>query len=1466
MDSLSLPPTILEEVRDIAQAAGSVHRLLHHQTKKHLTEPFHPDLQALTGLLLRLTGVIHSLLLHLQVLSDESPQSNPASNTKLACLTRCADLLSDLQDQWQDDEASREADFPGAANLRRFHEDLLAILIRFDISLYSTTWEAAVGTLWCSLPSDQAPVEEDDEEDDHAFTVITNRAPPEAQPLIRSNWEYHHSNTKLQWLLEQRCEETGEWLLGIDVVKQWLRGQYRFVLLSGSAGCGKTFLTAALLKQLSEQFGTHTVPLCYYFANPHEANGLRDILQPLVLQILTQHPKAWQVYLNFLLAREIRLVQELRPQLSCLGDVKLLVPLIKTLLGLSNKAYIILDGLDGLIPEIASKLLEILLECKGLQILVLSRPLPHETWDRICQQLESKATEYAIHEIGSNLDDIKAYIKEAAAQTKYNASTPHITPEELETFVLKSSRNSPDSGVHFQLSKCRLWYLQNRDRLEKLHLELDQPKPPQYTHMEDFYKAVVELAKSDGSNLQLGTRSAADFPSTVAERYNTFKTALEWLLVITKLGSEMSSMACSKRAFFEGLSVALSPEAKSLDELKSSRELESQYCWLFDLFAHEIQVNFPADQVRGDHVDTMKSYRYCIHNRSFLEFAQRNICHLDSRKGESSLAIACLRFLNMPDHSVKRDKRQAQMSRLKHPFYDFAAAWWPFIGSGFLRQTKSLALELFKEYYNFLNWLNAYSRTHCGNNGRGRLQGLSSEDPTGNPGIFRKHVHTALNIAVSLGLSPLLAPLDSYIQQCRQLYPRLYASKQQAGSELLQIALVGPRVLMTDTVSSRALATVSTVAGPTSIDVRGTIAYVLNRNLDPEEEVQIPFLGAHALLFCAEIQDLKLLIKIAERFSGKTYGRGIIYTESFADTLERLDPGRFLDFQNGVCQYILDFDAALHAKEPNYQSDYEDDSDQEDTDEEDDNSEKDYRSSDRCTPKYLTRLAWRIGRKNKLECIRMDVDRRIDCEDWQFLALWSRAHEGYRVDWIRRLLQDPRRPINRSITHPTDLDPSFSKELGLQTPLHLLAEIPYPTRDIIWWIQALLDLGADVSAQDGRGRTPLHLVESPGVLEMLLRYGADIDCRAEDGRSVWHVAAYNHDVVILRALAKLDPNPLESLRAVTTIGRTPLAEAVWNYHGPKGVFESCMIILEICSHDALSFASDVPMIHMAARWVEEPLMFKELDKAGALCPGVIASDGSTAYHFLGPYASPEFVKTLTQSYGTDNDLLVRLDKRGLTAFECWIDFFCENARRLASIDDPIPIPNKKTRSCVIDLLLVPSVVQSKGTTGLTFWERFCRNSLHKLFSLSSLQHLRQFPVAYNEYVGDILKAILASGAMEFYEEHKSRCALYAFVENIVPLDDLFGEAQPKSMATDTLFRFIELILSKTKHTEDLETNHAMADILCSAAMHGYRTMAMSLLARGVGVDATGLRGESLRDKIGESQVPELLEYLRVLPS
>ena len=70
--------------------------------------------------------------------------------------------------------------------------------------------------------------------------------------------------------------------------------------------------------------------------------------------------------------------------------------------------------------------------------------------------------------------------------------------------------------------------------------------------------------------------------------------------------------------------------------------------------------------------------------------------------------------------------------------------------------------------------------------------------------------------------------------------------------------------------------------------------------------------------------------------------------------------------------------------------------------------------------------------------------------------------------------------------------------------------------DYKWWktatasdVQAELDAGADVSARDMDGTTPLHWAKTAESIQLLIAAGADITAKAEDGTSVWDAAQKN---------------------------------------------------------------------------------------------------------------------------------------------------------------------------------------------------------------------------------------------------------------------------------------------------------------------------------------------------------------------
>jgi ankyrin repeat protein len=77
--------------------------------------------------------------------------------------------------------------------------------------------------------------------------------------------------------------------------------------------------------------------------------------------------------------------------------------------------------------------------------------------------------------------------------------------------------------------------------------------------------------------------------------------------------------------------------------------------------------------------------------------------------------------------------------------------------------------------------------------------------------------------------------------------------------------------------------------------------------------------------------------------------------------------------------------------------------------------------------------------------------------------------------------------------------------------------------------ELLIDRGADVSAKNDMGMTPLHIAQYASIVEVLVRRGADVNARAQDGWTPLHVQAQEGE----------DTGALEVMEALLDAGADP---------------------------------------------------------------------------------------------------------------------------------------------------------------------------------------------------------------------------------------------------------------------------------------------------------------------------------------
>jgi hypothetical protein len=393
--------------------------------------------------------------------------------------------------------------------------------------------------------------------------------------------------------------------------------------------------------------------------------------------------------------------------------------------------------------------------------------------------------------------------------------------------------------------------------------------------------------------------------------------------------------------------------------------------------------------------------------------------------------------------------------------------------------------------------------------------------------------------------------------------------------------------------------------------------------------------------------------------------------------------------------------------------------------------------------------AWDKAVLHELPCISPEMRRQLPIDDDAFAICVSEAMQVGLEPPLRRLMQDNRWDGNQSLT-------GVAEEDSGRTLLHQAVEDNNTTM-----VELLLRHGrADVSIADTHGRTPLHLCERSDVLTLLVSYGADLSRVDNDGRTVWHYAAANNDIELLRTLAVVDPNREAALRRTTNKGRTPLAEAFAFVReltgrpplppdrlvlGLVGESQSVLFFTELCTADNAYLRSDVPVLCYAAEWGIPAMVAVLRDQFPSL--DLVASDGSTPLHYLNFLASPRLISMLREVPGVSQ--LPVLNHQGQTPAETIFLAFKPNTEEPE--DNAHPSNLSALDRSAYEALLTEDVRKSRDRLGRTLWERFCNDVILHYASRESWPHVP-------EAISMAVNCFVETGVVVEYEEVTGSCA------------------------------------------------------------------------------------------------------------
>ena len=812
----------------------------------------------------------------------------------------------------------------------------------------------------------------------------------------------------------------------------------------------------------------------------------------------------------------------------------------------------------------------------------------------------------------------------------------------------------------------------------------------------------------------------------------------------------------------------------------------------------------------------------------------------DTAKTDVDMATTLLRFLNFQDFNnvlseVKIEKARRRQRLKSDPLYGYAAAWWPLLSNGHWQSVSSLVLALFRAptSNNFMQWILQYCTRH--------FDHLYESVLIAGPllrlvDLFTKPYMSPLHVAACLGLPAL----------CRALVETgehdVNSNDPSGLGSPLYLALLGPQALGLFSTEPPEMIWRLLHGGPASLRRKETVETLLSlgATFDGGKTPLRASIASLSFLACAIMEDAQLFISLLDKSAG------LPLDDSLSRTLKlfRIERGPFASklsaenelptesqkkFMNDVFEHIMDrATSALAtgaAKSPTV-----------------------------TTLEDVIEHVVDRGDDYNLPCADVNERRPILCSDEEYknlvLANIGRVHS----ELLRRLMRDPRWDPNACLLDGEGTGPD--DEATGQTVLHLAVE---GKSEVL--VIELLNNGSDHTRRDAKGRTPLLLVESAISLRTLLHHGADILVRDNKGRSLWHIAAANNDVVILEHLLKVSsPSEIAAALQVTSKkGRTPLADAFSYVRKlrPSPSFlpqtaskpGAALLLLPHCKDRPGCLQSDTPLMHLAAEWAV-PELVERLGSAAADELQLSDANGRTPLHCLNISATTELITALRAKCGEGLPLQT---KDGKTPAETvMLNFESEEPMdvRMRSNVTGHPSFVSKIDGEAFAALLTPETIKSRDDRDRTLWERFCTDVLlYCKWTVTGPEGTVANPgtdshrPAFWSLVGPLIDMTIAglvkAGAHREYEKQHEKSAFLPLVAGVWEESKLIPPWLMKPCIT--------LLAAETEHFDKIKEEPPVLLTLRWAAAGDRCELTEALLNRKVSIHSS-VRGLSTMDE------------------